>query len=160
MRDSCTPHSLPFSIPELMGDYNALDFLLFINAEILSQHAGSYASLLQNIRMVREEIAKLSNEHVFPPHWIKNDGLTFDDIRMSLELLKHRSVRLSQKTNALLEGQPCRLCTEKWTFRLMITDPLTLTLISDCHQLPTTLLIPDYYPFQRKTPFSAIPLPL
>lgn len=74
--------------------------------------------------------------------------LNFDDIRISLDLLKHRSVRLSQKMVAQLEGPPRLLLIVKWTFQLMFTDLLTLILILEGHQLPTILPIPDHFSFQ------------
>lgn len=46
------------------------------------------------------------------------------------------------------KGFPARLWSLKWTLRQMVADLLTLTVILDGHQIPSTLPIPDHSHFQ------------
>lgn len=80
--------------------------------------------------------------------------LTFNDIKISLDLLKHRSGCLSQKVDSRLEGTLRPAMDQKMYTRLMITDLLNLSLISEDCELPTTLPIPDPFPF--KTLYSLL----
>lgn len=52
-----------------------------------------------------------------------NTDLTFEDIHMLLEQLKHRSVCLSQKVNARLEGLFCSTIDRKMAIPFDIHEP-------------------------------------
>lgn len=97
---------LRFSLQGLPNNHNGLDFLQFLRTELISQLAGSHASVPQNIRMMSGETAKLSNVLAFLSERMGNADLTVLDSRMPLDLLLHHSVRLSQEVDTLLEGPP------------------------------------------------------
>lgn len=72
-----------------------------------------------------------------------SDDLTFDDIRRSLNLLKHCSVCLYQGMDARLERTPRPAMDRKMNIPTGDLSRLTLTPAMEGHRLPTLLLIPE-----------------
>lgn len=75
-------------------------FLALLVRRQLSQLAGTYANLSQELRIVRGVIAKLASTLLSLIQGMNSAALTFDYFRMWLELLRNRCVRLSQKMDA------------------------------------------------------------
>lgn len=73
-------------------------------AEPLLKLEGLYPHESLKLRISRAEIALLTMKNFTPSQRLDSASLTFDNIRMSLELLKHRSVCLYQEINARMGG--------------------------------------------------------
>lgn len=88
-----------------MEEHDGFDFLPFLYGELLSQLAGSYCNVAQELWMIRGEISKIWNKLVSHSSFKRMNSAdpTFDDIRISLNLLKHCFIRLSQEVGAQLE---------------------------------------------------------
>lgn len=77
MTDWLTLPRLPLSLHGLLEDHFILGFLRSLYAELLSQLAGLYASVSQELWKIRGDIDKLTNKLVFlstdgqgwPNHW-------------------------------------------------------------------------------------------
>lgn len=106
MTDRSTLSHLSFSLQELTNDHDEIDFLLSLYAELLLKLAGPYTSVPREIRIIRGDIAKLAKNPVFIPSRMERAYLTFDDIEMSMDLLKHRSICLFQDSDSPLERHP------------------------------------------------------
>lgn len=121
---------------------------------LLSCNLSSQDSTLVHPRNYGWYIGKFQNQrtNISLSLWIHNAVLTIDNVRMLFYLLKNQSVFPSQEENAWLKGLLVPLLTTKCTFRLIITDFLTLRLIANGHQLSTSLPIPDHF-FFRTLPF-------
>lgn len=65
--------------------------------------------------MIEREITKLTNKIVSHSQWVQNADLTFDEIFLSLNLLKHRYVCSSLKVEAWQEGPPYLAMDRKMT---------------------------------------------
>lgn len=89
-----------------MNDSRGLDFLRILDAEVLFHLAGPFTSVHQEHQMIPGAIDKLRIKLVPLSQWMDNADLTSDDIRMSLCLLKHPSVCLSQGLYGQLKGPP------------------------------------------------------
>lgn len=85
--DRSTLSRPPSYVNRSIKDHDGLN-LLFLYAELLSQLAGPYASVLQELWTIREEIAKLTNNLVTLSLHMDTTDLTFDNIRMLLTVLK------------------------------------------------------------------------
>lgn len=109
-----------------MENSDRVDFFPFLYTELLSQLAGPYGSVLQVLWTKPGEISEQTNKLIslflslshslslssavslslLLAQRIKSGDLTFDSIRTSLHLLKHRSIHLSLEIDARLEGPP------------------------------------------------------
>lgn len=74
--------------------------------------------------MIRGEIGEVTNEPVTLYQRMDSADITFIDIKISFDLLKHRSARLFQEVDARLDLLALKW-TVKWTIHLIITDSRT-----------------------------------
>lgn len=87
-----------------MGENYGLDLFLYV--KLLLQLALPYDKTPHELRMTFGKTAKITSALGSPSQSMKNNFLSFEDICMMLDLLKHRSVCLSGEVNALLEEPP------------------------------------------------------
>lgn len=80
--------SYSFTLKRLIKGQSDLDFVPSLYVALKSQLAGSYAYVRKELRAIIVEITKLTTEIVSLFHQMRNADLTFDDIWMSLDLLK------------------------------------------------------------------------
>lgn len=83
-------------------------FSFSLSSELLYQLLGPFASVSQELRTIRGEIAELTNEFVTLSNCMNSAELTLDDIRLPLDVLKYSSVCLFQEEDARLECLPFR----------------------------------------------------
>lgn len=95
-----------FSSQGLKVYHDASDFSSFLYAELLSQLVACYACVLQELWMIRGEIARKTNKFVSFSEWIDTNNRTFDKIRMSLNLHNNRSARLFQEAESQYKTSP------------------------------------------------------
>lgn len=131
----------------MIEDDDGLYFLLSLYAKLLSQLVGVYTSVLQELWLIRGEIAKLSRKLVSLYQRMDCANFTIEDIKMSLDLLKHRSVCISQKVDSRLEG-PFRPAMD-WKMDIPTYDykPFKLSTNFNGHRLSSILPIPNHFPF-------------
>lgn len=86
---------------------NALNFLPFLYAELLSQLEEPYLTAPQDLRMIRGEATKLTIEILSLSQGMESTDPIFEDICMPLDLLNHRLVHLSKEVDTRLEGPLC-----------------------------------------------------
>lgn len=99
--------SLFSSLRGMIKEYDGLDFFSSLYVEPVSQLARLYDSVFKDLRIIKEEIANLSNKHISLPQRMESAALYFEHIRMSLNLLKNRSICISQGVDARLEWPSC-----------------------------------------------------
>lgn len=88
-----------------MEENNSLDFLSFLHAKLQSQLVGPYNRVPHDLRMIREDIDKQAIKVICTTfsQQMNSADLTSDSNVLSLELLKHCFICLSQKVDARLE---------------------------------------------------------
>lgn len=87
-----------------MEENTGFNFTTSLYAELLSQLAGSYANVPQELRVIRGEISELTNKTASLSEPVDSADLIFDTIRVLLDLLKHSFDRLFPKVDDELEG--------------------------------------------------------
>lgn len=88
-----------FLIVTVDKNHDSLYLLLSLYAKLLFQLVGPYASILQELLTIRGEITNVTSELVTFTQQMNSTDLIFGKITMLLDLLKHRSVSLSQKVD-------------------------------------------------------------
>lgn len=96
-----------FSLPGFMQNHESSESFLFQYVKLLSQFSGPYANVPRELRMICWEIAKLTSELISFCQRMESADLTFNDIIMLLDHLKHHHICLSPKEKARLEGFSC-----------------------------------------------------
>lgn len=104
MMDRSPLPCLRSSLQGVTKDHDGLGFLLSLSVKLLSQLAEPCVSVTQILWMIHGEIAELSKKLITFSHRMYSADLTFEDNRMSLDLLKHCSVQLSQEVENRLVG--------------------------------------------------------
>lgn len=89
----------------------------FQYTEPLSQLRWPYASVHQKLRMTREKISKLKTELVFPSQHMNSAHFIFENSFMSLKLLYHCFVCLSQEVDGWL-GRPLHPAMNRKVFNM------------------------------------------
>lgn len=93
---------------------------------MIFQFAAPYTSVSLELHILRNEITKLKNDLVTISKQMDGGDMTFDDIRMLLDLLKNRFVCLSLEVDTRMEG-PLRLAMDR-----------ILTIATDDHEVPSS----------------------
>lgn len=71
------------------------------------QTTEPYTKVAKNLGKIGEELTMLANKLVSHGSQVDNANLTFDDIRISLNLLKYSYVCLSKELKVWLNGHSC-----------------------------------------------------
>lgn len=158
MERSTLPH-LPFSINGLKGKQNGLEFLLFLFAELFSQHSGLYAEVSMRVRSMRRELVNLTNDPVSPTSRIYRAGITSDGIHVSFKALKYCYGQLLQKVDARLEGYSFPFMDSKRNISV-VDHGLSSSKLACRSSSDTRLMARSGFLTFPNPPFSAVtPLP-
>lgn len=85
---------LHLSLQDSMEDQDGLDNVFLQYIEMQSQLAEPYIGVPQELQMIHGEITKLADNLISHSQRMNSVDLTFYDLRMSMNLLRHRSFYL------------------------------------------------------------------
>lgn len=123
-------------------------FLPSLYTKQLSQLTGDNGSVHQVLQMIRGEIDRLKNKTVSflcLSQLIDNADIAFADIRILLDLFKHRSVSLSKEVDARWKGPLCPILDHKFHATDISTDDGELSYSNtDIRQSSATYHTPHF----------------
>lgn len=132
---------LLLSFQGLMKDHGGWNFLFLTPSCYFSLKDSTLVYFVfQELQIIRGEIARLTNELVIIlPRMQLNQSSITSGYRCNYSSIP--PFVYPRRWKFVWKGLHVWLWTVKLTFRLMITNCLTLTLVLDGHQKPTTLTI-------------------
>lgn len=89
---SSTLLCLSTPLQRMICENDSLDFLTFLCPKLLSQHTETCASVPQQLQIFCKMISEVSNDLVSPFQRVNSADVSFENIWMSFDLLKYRSV--------------------------------------------------------------------
>lgn len=95
MTNRSTLPRLSISAQEFMDEHTGLEVLFFYSGDLLSQTTGPYGNIPKEVPTIRGEIAEIIIVLISILKQVARADHPFGNIRMLIDLLKLRSVRLS-----------------------------------------------------------------
>lgn len=148
MTNRSTLPRLSSSLQSLIEDHDSIGFSPFLFIELLSQLARIYANIPQEQWMILKNLLKLqTNSSFFFNGWTlltyllttSGYGWNYSNIDPLVNLRKRKLNRT---------GLFAQLCTVEFSFRIVISDPTTVTLSVDNYSLLIALHIPVHSSIQ------------